>query len=260
MTVEAPLSGRVALVYGGTGGIGLACARGFLEAGAEALVLIGRTETRGEQAAESLRSLGHDCDVRYVQGDAASVTGAEAGVRRTVEAFGRVDIMLSSAGGSPVPSILHRIPLDQVQPTIDGLLMGAVLPSRAVLPVMMEQQGGVILTVASDAAKIATPGESIIGAAMAGIVMFTRGLAIEAKRSGVRANCLTPSIVRGTPQYDVLMADPFSAKLFKKAESMASLGVVEPQDLAALAVFLASPAATKITGQAISANGGISAA
>lgn len=260
MTVSKPLSDQVALLYGGTGGIGFACAEAFMAAGARALVVVGRTTRRGEAALDRLRAMGHDCDVRFVQADAATVDGAEAGVRAARDAFGRIDVMLSSAGGSPVPSILHRIPLDEVQPTVDGLLMGAILPARAVLPVMMEQGGGVILTVASDAAKIATPGESIIGAAMAGIVMFTRGLAIEAKRSGVRANCLTPSIVRGTPQYDVLMADPFSSKLFKKAESMAALGVVEPEDLAGLAVFLASPAAAKITGQAISTNGGISAA
>lgn len=258
MAATPPLSDQVALVYGGTAGIGLACAEAFLAAGVKALVVVGRTAERGETALAQLR--GQGCEVRFVQADAASIEGAELGVRRSLEAFGRIDIMLSSAGGSPVPAILHRIPVEQVQPTVDGLLMGAILPSRAVLPVMMEQGGGVILTVASDAAKIATPGESIIGAAMAGIVMFTRGLAIEAKRSGVRANCLTPSIVRGTPQYDVLMADPFSARLFKKAESMAALGVVEPQDLADLAVFLASPAAAKITGQAISTNGGISAA
>lgn len=260
MFAAKPLSDQIALVYGGTGGIGLACAAAFIEAGAGGVVVVGRTAQRGEAALATLRALGHDSDVRFVQADAALIEGAEAGVRETHQAFGRIDIMLSSAGGSPVPSILHRIPLEQVQPTVDALLMGAILPSRAVLPVMMEQGSGVILTVASDAAKIATPGESIIGAAMAGIVMFTRGLAIEAKRSGIRANCLTPSIVQGTPQYDVLMADPFSEKLFKKAESMAALGVVEPQDLADLAVFLASPAAAKITGQAISTNGGISAA
>lgn len=260
MLEAKPLSDKFALVYGGTGGIGLACAEAFMAAGVSGLAVVGRTQERGQAALKRLRAAGHDCELRFIQADAAQVDGAETAVRETQDAFGRIDIMLSSAGGSPVPSILHRIPLDQVQPTVDGLLMGAILPSRAVLPVMMEQGGGVILTVASDAAKIATPGESIIGAAMAGIVMFTRGLAIEAKRSGVRANCLTPSIVRGTPQYDVLMADPFSAKLFKKAESMASLGIVEPQDLADLAVFLASPAAAKITGQAISTNGGISAA
>lgn len=84
-------------------------------------------------------------------------------------------------------------------------------------------------------------------------------MAIEAKREGIRVNCLTPSIVRGTPLYDKLMSDPFATLLFSKAETMAKLGVAEPQDLASLAAFLISPAAARITGQAISVTGGISA-
>ena len=115
-----------------------------------------------------------------------------------------------------------------------------------------------IINVASDAGKLSTPGETVIGAAMAGIVMFSRALANEAKRSGIRVNVLTPSIIRGTPLYDDLMEHPFASKLFTKAEKMASLGVVEADELAQLAVFLASPAAAKLSGQAISMNGGIS--
>jgi 2-hydroxycyclohexanecarboxyl-CoA dehydrogenase len=89
-------------------------------------------------------------------------------------------------------------------------------------------------------------------------MMFSRGLALEAKRHGVRVNAITPSIVRGTPLYDTLMEHPFASKLFNKAEAMASLGVVDADDLAQLVVFLASPAAAKISGQCISMNGGIS--
>jgi len=124
---------------------------------------------------------------------------------------------------------------------------------------MMAQRGGAIICLASDAAKIATPGETVIGAAMAAIVMFCRGMAYEAKRSGIRVNCLTPSIVQSTPLYGRLMEDEFSRKLFGRAETMASLGVVQPEDLAAMAVFLAGPEGAKITGQTISITGGISA-
>ena len=95
---------------------------------------------------------------------------------------------------------------------------------------------------------------------MAAIIQFTRGLAIEAKRNGIRANVITPSLVEGTPLTERLMAEgSFPAKLFAKARPLAHLGPTYPQDLAALAFFLASPAAAKITGQAISVNGGISA-
>ncbi len=124
---------------------------------------------------------------------------------------------------------------------------------------MREANGGCIINIASDAAKIPTPGESVIGAAMAGIVMFTRALAIEGKRNGIRANVLTPSIVGGTEFYERIMADPFAGKLFGKAVPRAELGLVSMTDLAEIAVFLASPAASKMTGQALSVTGGISA-
>jgi len=94
---------------------------------------------------------------------------------------------------------------------------------------------------------------------MAGIVMFTRTLAIEGRRNGIRANVVTPSMTTGTSHFDAVMADPFCARLFSKAEKMAGLGVVSKDELAQLVVFLASPVASKITGQAISMNGGISA-
>ena len=89
--------------------------------------------------------------------------------------------------------------------------------------------------------------------------MFTRALAVEGKRDGLRANVVTPSITSGTEHYDKVMADPFAGKIFAKAEKMAALGVVSKEELAGLVVFLASPAAAKITGQAISMTGGISA-
>lgn len=256
----APLAGAAALVYGGTAGIGFACAQKFAAAGAAHVTLVGRDPERGAVAAARLSASHPHANTRFVAGDAATPEGAAAGVDAAIGAAGRLDVMLSSAGGAPMPKIFHKMAMAEIRPTLDMLVMGAILPARAALPTMMAQGSGVILTVASDAAKIATPGESVIGAAMAAIVMFTRGLAIEAKRSGVRANCLTPSIVRDTPQYERLMADEFSQKLFGKAEKLAALGVVAPDDLAELALFLASPAAARITGQAISANGGVSAA
>lgn len=254
------LDGQTALVLGGTGGIGLACAEGFAGAGAGCIMLVGRNTERASRAAESLRSEFPHLRVESTTADAATVAGAEHAVAACVDAFGGVDVLLSTAGGDPMPALFHETPIEWIPEIINGTLMSAMLPVRAALPVMMKQGRGVILTMASDAGKIATPGETSIGAAMAAIIMFSRSLANEAKRSGIRVNCLTPSIVRGTTLYETLMADAFAGKLFRKAEALASLGVVEPADLASMAVFLASPAAARITGQAISVNGGISTA
>ena len=90
--------------------------------------------------------------------------------------------------------------------------------------------------------------------------MFSRTLALEGSRHGIRVHSLTPSLVKDTAAYDRVMAGEFSKKLFEKVTKKARLGLVTPKDIAPLAVFLCSPAASKITGQTISVNGGISAA
>ena len=259
MTHVFDLGDATALIFGGSAGIGLACARAYAAAGVPRIMLAARDQARGDAAAETISGDYRDCNVRFVSADATAIDGARTATSACVDAFGGIDILLSTAGASAMPAIFHTIDIDDIAPAIDGLLYGAVYPARAALPHMMERGRGVILTVASDAAKVATPGEVAIGAAMAGIVMFSKGLAIEAKRSGIRVNCLTPSIVRDTPLYDQLMADPFAGRLFAKAEQLAGLGVAEPGDLAQMAVYLSSPAAARLTGQAISINGGISA-
>ena len=249
------LDGLRVLVVGGTSGIGLASVRRMLADGAEAVVIAGRTQARGEAALAALAHPG----ASFVRGNAGVAGEAEAIVAEAVGLMGGIDVLLSCAGGDPMPRLLKDIPTDELMADVTGTLAPVITPCRAVYPVMAENGGGSIICIASDAGKLATPGEAAIGAAMAGIAMFCRGMAIEAKRQGIRVNCLTPSIVRDTPLYDALMNDPFAQKLFSKAEGMADLGVAEADDLAQLASFLAGPGAAKITGQTISVTGGISA-
>ena len=116
---------------------------------------------------------------------------------------------------------MHETPLADVSRIIGSITSGILLPVRAALPVMMQQNSGSIICIASDAAKIATPGEAPIGAAMAAVVMFCRGLAIEAKRSHIRVNCITPEHRQKHAVLRLLMDDAFASKLFKKAEGLA---------------------------------------
>ncbi|GHF60470.1 SDR family NAD(P)-dependent oxidoreductase [Seohaeicola zhoushanensis] len=245
------LSGQRILVIGGTAGIGYACAARMQDAGAT-VTLAGRNRARGEAAAAKLGA-------GLVIGDASEPAQAARMVAEAAEAMGGLDVLLSGAGGDPMPRLLKNIPIEELMGDITRSLAPVILPARAAYDLMAAKGAGCILMIASDAGKLATPGEAAIGAAMAGIAMFARGMATEGKRNGIRVNCLTPSIVRGTPLYDKLMTDPFAGKLFGKAEAMAQLGVAEPDDLAHLATFLASPAARRITGQTISVTGGISA-
>ena len=250
-----PIGEQGVIVFGGTSGIGLAAARAFAAAGAR-VVLVGRDPDRG---AAAVAAVGRGA--RFLSADCAEPGAVEGAVAEAAETLGRIDTSLCSLGGTVLPELLFRQSLAEIATALARDLAPVLFAARAVLPHMMEAGGGTVLSVASDAGKVATPGEAVIGANMAAIIQFTRGLALEGRRNGIRANVLTPSLVEGTPMTDRLMEEGrFSAKLFAKARPLAGLGPTGPEDLAALALFLASPEAALITGQAISVNGGISAA
>jgi NAD(P)-dependent dehydrogenase (short-subunit alcohol dehydrogenase family) len=246
------------LITGGTSGIGLATAIAFAEAGVRCIGLIGRNLERGTEAARRVTASG--ADVKFIQADANHPDQARRAAEDAMMHLGGVDVLINSTAGLFSPELFHNIPLNDIPDIVTQQLMAPLLMSSVVLPLMRAQKSGLIINIASDAAKVATPGESVIGAVMAAIVMFSRTLAMEAKRDGVRVNALTPSLVEGTATAARILAEGFSQKLFQKAAKQAHLGVAQPEDLAAIAVFLAGPGGSKITGQAISVNGGISAA
>lgn len=247
-----------ALIVGGTAGIGLATARGLAEAGVPKIVIVGRSAERGKAAAAALRDLG--TDAQFLAGDA---TDPEDAVRIAAEAdqvLGAIDILMCTTAADVRPELFRDIPINDISRALTELATPSMHMASAVLPGMRARKSGIIVNVASDAAKTATPGEALIGAAKAAIVMFTRTIAIEEKRHGIRANALTPSLVHGTASTERITTDGFSAKLFASAAKQAALGVPDADDIAALAVFVCSRAAARLTGQAISVNGGISAA
>jgi 2-hydroxycyclohexanecarboxyl-CoA dehydrogenase len=247
------------LIAGGTSGVGLATAFGFLAAGVRRIALLARNTERGNAARQALRDRHPEADVVFVPTDAGDLDQVNAAVGEVHSALGAIDVLVNSVTATYRPELLHRTP----QADLARILTGQALPpmhlTRAVLPLMREQGGGSIVNIASDAAKVPTPGEAVLGAAMAAIVMFSRVTAIEAKRDGVRVNAVTPSLIAGTPTAENVLRDGFSKALFEKAAAQAHLGVAEPDDLASLIVFLGGPGAAKLTGQAISVNGGISA-
>lgn len=258
--VALPLNQCGVLITGGTSGVGLATAIGFAREGAR-VVINGRDAGRGADARGKVLAAVPGADVHFVAGDCNSVEGAAAVCGAAESALGgAVDILVNSTVGPYGPKLFHNIALNDVPDIVAKQMMAPLLTSRAVWDGMRRKGGGAIINIASDAGKVTTPGESVIGAAMAGIIMFSRTLATEGKRDGIRVNCVTPSIIEGTATYAQVMSDEFSGKLFGKAIKMAQLGVVNAEDMAGLIVFLGSPAAAKLSGQAISLNGGISQA
>ena len=172
--------------------------------------------------------------------------------------IGRIDVLVHCGGAQVKPDFFTRIDPATYQEKIDGHFTSFVTCCRRTISMM--GAGGSIVAVASDAGKVATPAESMIGAMKAAVIMFARTLALEVSRQGIRVNVATPSIVANTKSYDRVMSSENSRRIFEKASAKARLGVSGPEGVAPLIVFLSSPCASKITGQAISVNGGISAA
>jgi 2-hydroxycyclohexanecarboxyl-CoA dehydrogenase len=252
------LSASSALIVGGTAGIGLASARALAAAGVPRIVIVARNTERGQLAAKSIAELG--AAAHFVAADASDPDAAIAVAAQADQILSGIDILMCTTAADVRPDLFVDIPTSDISRMLTQLALPSMHFASAVLPGMRSRRGGVIVNVASDAAKTATPGEAVIGAAKAAIVMFTRTIAIEEKRYGIRANALTPSLVYGTASTERITSDGFSAKLFERAAKQAQLGVPTADDIAALTVFLCSPAAARLTGQAISVNGGISAA
>lgn len=250
--------GERVVLLGGTAGVGLETACQFAERGAAGIVLMGRNAERGAAACEAVRGRAPGAEVSFVAVDACDHAAVVAAAAEAEERLGGVDVLVSSAGPSKPPRLLHTIEIDDIGPTLDGLILPPLLMMQALLPAMRERGSGSIVNVASDAAKTATPGETLIGAAMAAILMFSKAAALEVKREGVRINVVTPSLIANTPGAELIAADAFSNRMFEKAAKLAHLGVAEPEDLADAILFLAGPGSRRITGQALSVNGGIS--
>jgi len=248
---------KTALVTGGSSGIGLEAARLLAQDGCSHVVINGRDLRRGQAACELLSEQVPEARFSFIPVDLAMRGGAQELVAQFQSlGLSSIDVLITCAGGDHLPKLFHQMNVDDIEAVLDHWLISTLTVCRCVLPLM--NQGGAIVTVSSDAAKVPTVGETVIGAAMAGIVMFTRSLAMEEKRRGIRINAVTPSLVVGTRAANRIPADPFSQKLFAKAEVMAQLGIPVAADVAQCIAFLASSAASKVTGQVISVNGGIS--
>jgi len=255
-----PLDQSAVVLAGSSAGIALEIACQIAEAGVPKLMLNGRDPAKAEAALATVRGRAPNCDVRFTAADVSRAADGKRLIDETHAAFGRVDVLVNSIGGVMNPRPFHELDPSDFPRLLNGHILSVLHTCHAVLPYMIAQGGGAIINLGSDAGKVPTPGEAIIGGCKAAVLMFSRTLAMENGRHGVRVNCILPSLVKDTPLYDKVMAEPFSKKLFEKAMRRQHLGTTTPRDIAPMVVLLASPAGANISGQGISINGGLSAA
>jgi len=261
--LSADLSGVCAVVTGGTKGIGRAIVRELAMNGARVAF-----QGRDHEAAEALirECAGCSGEAVFVAGSLDVFEDIRSLVNFASERFGRLDVFVSSGGPrKPAPRLFTDMPTpaDSLA-MIESRLAPRLNALHAAVPLMRTQGFGKIILLTTDAARIPTPSESMIGAAGAGVMFLTRALAKELSGYGIRINAVATTITSGTPPYDAYLAareansDAVIVKAFEKAHTQARFRINTPEDIAGYVLFLASAASDQISGATLSINGGLS--
>ena len=246
------LRGRVALVTGGNGGIGLGMARGLASAGA-AIAVAGRNQAKCEAASAELTALGAKTTV--VTGDVTDEVQCKRMVDETVAALGRLDILVNNAGIN-IRKAPQELSTAEWKEVVDTNLTSTFTCSQAVYPIMKAQGGGKIINIGSMLSIFGAGFASAYGASKGGVVQLTKALASGWAKDNIQVNAVLP----GWIDTDLTR----SAREQVKGLNMMVLMRTpagrwgQPNDLSGIAVFLAAPASDFITGAAIAVDGGYS--
>jgi 3-oxoacyl-[acyl-carrier protein] reductase len=248
MSDAKPLAGKVALVTGGTRGIGLAVARSLADDGAS-VVVSGRDPGRLESAAKELEGLG--ASALAVAADAAKREDADRLVEAAKERFGRIDVLVNNAGITR-DQLLVRMKDDDWDQVLDTNLRGVFLMTRAAGKVMMRQKGGRIVNVSSAAGAMGNAGQANYSAAKAGVIGLTKATARELAHWNILVNAVAPGLI----ETDMAAAIPPEAReAFMQQVPLKRIGTAK--DVAEVVRFLAGEGGGYITGQVIHVNGGL---
>jgi len=237
------ITNKVAIVTGGSTGIGKAIAEKFQESGAD-VVIASRSANTGQEAAEEL-------GCQFVQCDVSEYEQVEALVEATVNEYGQLDVIVNNAGIGRVGTV-EGMSLDDWDDVMRINLNGVMYATRAGLPYLKESEG-VIINIASIFGLVGGPSATAYAAAKGAIVNFTRSVAVDYATENVRINSICPGFVE-TPMTDPVFEDD---EFYEYVHHQTPMGrVAQPEEISGVAMFLASDEASYITGTNIPVDGG----
>lgn len=246
------LRGKVAVVTGGNGGIGLAMAQGIASCGAD-VVISGRNADKAQRALKSLHALGVRAE--FVAADVTKKAACEALMTQTVETFGRVDILVNNAGTS-IRKMPHEFTEQEWHHVLDTNLTSAFLCSQAAYPHMKQAGGGKMINIGSMMSLFGAPYATPYAASKGGIVQMSRAMATAWAQDNIQVNAVLPGWIDTDLTRRARQQVPGLQESVEKRTPAARWGV--PADMAGIAAFLGSPASDFVTGTAIPVDGGYS--
>lgn len=260
------LRDKVAIVTGGTGGIGKGVAL-KLAAGGARVVVNGRSEDKARAVVEEI--CGRGGMALFADGDVRSKSDMEAVAEQAVRHFGGLDIVVPNAGGNDdearrpeVRGPFAGIDLQRVTAFVGQALAAKLLVVQAAIPHMRKRGGGSVVFVTSEGGRAPTPGQTAIASFSGGLVMASKVLSRELAREKIRVNCVCVTVVRDTPSWDAAFAQEGGVsdhhrRQYEKIVAGSPLGVAGPLDIGGVVAFLAGDDAAFLTGATISPTGGL---
>lgn len=246
---------KVVIVTGGANGIGQAISTDFAKAGAS-VVIFDVDEEAGEQTAVSIEAA-TGAKVSAIKTDITNLENVQASVAEVMEEYGRVDSLINNAGWDRFGLFLQTTP-DFWDKVIDINYKGLLNMCYTVLPHMVEQRGGSMVNIASDAGRGGSMGESVYAGCKAAVIAFSKTMAREHARDNIRVNVVAPGITN-TAIFNAFDESSLGGKVAQAMKNAVPLGrrAAEPSEISPAVLFLASEEANYITGQVLSVSGGL---
>lgn len=243
------LSGKIVIVTGGSRGIGKAIALKLAEQGANIAINYNKADSEAQAVVEAVKQMG--VEAQAIQADVAVTTEAARLIDTVLKSMGRVDILVNNAGVTRDKLLMQMSEADW-DTVLDTNLKGAYNCSKAILRPMLKQRGGRIINITSVSGLSGSGGQANYSAAKAGLIGFTKALAREVASRNITVNAVAPGFIE--TDMTKALADELKQKIMAQIP-LERFG--KPEDIAEAVAFLASNAATYITGHVLTVDGGL---